>query len=54
VIGARVVAGEARPGEVLVSQTVKDLVAGSGLAFEERGATKLKGFRASGGSTRRC
>ena len=42
VIGARV-AGEARSGEVLVSQTVKDLVAGSGLAFEERGATELKG-----------
>ena len=42
VIGARV-AGEAGSGEVLVSQTVKDLVAGSGLAFEERGATELKG-----------
>ena len=42
VIGARV-AAEARPGEVLVSQTVKDLVAGSGLVFEERGATELKG-----------
>jgi pimeloyl-ACP methyl ester carboxylesterase len=41
-IGARV-AAEARPGEVLVSQTVRDLVAGSGLAFEERGATELKG-----------
>jgi class 3 adenylate cyclase len=36
-IGARV-AGKARPGEVLVSQTVRDLVAGSGLGFEERGA----------------
>jgi class 3 adenylate cyclase len=35
-IGARV-AALARPGEVLVSNTVKDLVAGSGLAFEERG-----------------
>jgi class 3 adenylate cyclase len=41
-IGARV-AAEARPGEVLVSQTVRDLVAGSGLAFEDRGATELKG-----------
>jgi len=41
-IGARV-AAEARPGEVLVSQTVKDLVAGSGLAFEDRGATELRG-----------
>jgi pimeloyl-ACP methyl ester carboxylesterase/class 3 adenylate cyclase len=41
-IGARV-AAEARPGEVLVSSTVKDLVAGSGLQFEERGAAMLKG-----------
>lgn len=42
VIGARV-ASCASPGEVLVSQTVRDLVAGSGLAFEERGAAELKG-----------
>lgn len=41
-IGARV-AAMARPGEVLVSNTVKDLVAGSGLAFEERGTHTLKG-----------
>jgi pimeloyl-ACP methyl ester carboxylesterase len=41
-IGARV-AALARPGEVLVSSTVKDLVAGSGLVFEERGAHTLKG-----------
>jgi len=42
-IGARV-AAQAQPGEVLVSQTVKDLVAGSGLlAFEDRGAAELKG-----------
>ena len=41
-IGARV-AGQAAPGEIVVSQTVKDLVAGSGLAFEERGAHALKG-----------
>jgi pimeloyl-ACP methyl ester carboxylesterase len=41
-IGARV-AREARAGEVLVSSTVKDLVAGSGLEFEERGAAELKG-----------
>jgi class 3 adenylate cyclase len=41
-IGARV-AGEAQPGEVLVSSTVKDLVAGSGLEFEDRGARELKG-----------
>jgi len=30
-------------GEVLVSQTVKDLVAGAGLAFTDRGAVQLKG-----------
>jgi len=41
-IGARV-AKEAQPGEVLVSSTVKDLVAGSGLQFEERATTELKG-----------
>ncbi len=41
-IGARV-GGLARPSEVLASQTVKDLVAGSGLAFEDRGVHELKG-----------
>jgi class 3 adenylate cyclase len=41
-IGARV-AAKAEAGEVLVSQTVKDLVAGSGLAFREHGAETLKG-----------
>jgi class 3 adenylate cyclase/pimeloyl-ACP methyl ester carboxylesterase len=41
-IGARV-AEEAEPGEVLVSSTVKDLVAGSGLRFRERGSAQLKG-----------
>jgi pimeloyl-ACP methyl ester carboxylesterase len=41
-IGARV-AALAGPGEVLVSSTVKDLVAGSGLRFRERGAHELKG-----------
>jgi pimeloyl-ACP methyl ester carboxylesterase len=41
-IGARVMA-EAEPGEVLVSGTVKDLVVGSGLQFEDRGAHTLKG-----------
>ncbi len=41
-IGARV-AGLAGPSEVLVSQTVKDLVAGSGLTFEDRGEHELKG-----------
>ena len=42
-IGARV-AALATPGEVLVSQTVRDLVAGSGLAFEDRGSHRLKGI----------
>jgi class 3 adenylate cyclase len=41
-IGARVGA-LAGPSEVLVSSTVKDLVAGSGLAFEDRGEHLLKG-----------
>jgi class 3 adenylate cyclase len=41
-IGARV-ASEAGAGEVLVSSTVKDLVAGSGLRFLERGPIALKG-----------
>jgi len=40
--GARV-AALAGPGEVLVSSTVRDLVAGSGIAFEERGEHELKG-----------
>jgi len=41
-VGARV-SSAARPGEVLVSQTVKDLVAGSGIEFAERGTHELKG-----------
>jgi class 3 adenylate cyclase len=41
--GARV-AAEADGGEVLVSSTVKDLVAGSGIAFSDRGAHELKGI----------
>jgi class 3 adenylate cyclase len=41
-VGARV-AALAGAGEVLVSSTVKDLVAGSGLKFRERGAHELKG-----------
>ena len=41
-IGARV-AAHAGAGEVLVSSTVKDLVAGSGLRFEDRGTQVLKG-----------
>jgi len=41
-IGARVGA-IAGPSEVLVSQTVKDLVVGSGLVFDDRGVETLKG-----------
>jgi class 3 adenylate cyclase len=42
-IGSRV-AALAGPGEVLASSTVKDLVAGSGIVFEDRGAHPLKGI----------
>ena len=41
-IGARV-ATQAPAGEVLVSSTVKDLVSGSGIQFEDRGVHALKG-----------
>ena len=41
-VGARI-AARADAGEVLVSGTVRDLVAGSGLAFEDRGTAELKG-----------
>jgi class 3 adenylate cyclase len=40
--GARIMAS-AEPGQVLVSATVKDLVSGSGIDFEDRGAHQLKG-----------
>lgn len=57
-IGARVAAA-AGPGEVLVSSTVKDLVAGSGLRFTDRGTRVLAGvpgewhlFAAEAGSAR--
>jgi class 3 adenylate cyclase len=42
-IGARVGA-LAGPSEVLVTSTVKDLVAGSGLVFQDRGEHQLKGI----------
>ena len=45
-IGARVSA-IARPGEVLVSRTVVDLVAGSGITFDDRGEHELKGVPGS-------
>ena len=41
-IGQRILS-EAEPGEVLVSSTVKDLTAGAGLEFEDRGLHALKG-----------
>jgi class 3 adenylate cyclase len=46
-IGVRIcarISERADPGEVWVSRTVKDLVAGSGLSFEERGDYELKGI----------
>jgi class 3 adenylate cyclase len=46
-IGARV-AALATPGEVLLSQTVRDLVAGSGLAFQDRGLHGLRACQTSG------
>jgi class 3 adenylate cyclase len=45
-VGARIVA-TAHPGEVLVSSTVKDLVAGSGIEFDDRGQHELKGVPGS-------
>jgi class 3 adenylate cyclase len=45
-IAARV-AATADPGEILVSQMVKDLVVGSGINFTERGEHELKGIPGS-------
>jgi len=42
-VGARVVA-QAGPGEVLVTSTVRDLIAGSGIELEDRGLYALKGI----------
>jgi class 3 adenylate cyclase len=41
-LGARI-AAEASPGQILVSSTVKDLVAGSPITFDDRGDRELKG-----------
>src|SRR6266550_437095 len=46
-IGARIASCAGR-GEVLVTATTCDLVAGSGLEFEDRGTHQLKGFRNRG------
>jgi class 3 adenylate cyclase len=43
ITGARI-AAEAAPNEILVSATVRDLVAGSGLEFEDRGVHTLSGL----------
>jgi class 3 adenylate cyclase len=51
VIGARVGA-LAGPSEVVVSQTVRDLVAGSGLSFEDAGEHELKGVPISASGLR--
>ena len=42
-IGARIIA-KAEPGGVVVSRTVKDLVAGSGIDFQDAGLHELKGI----------
>ncbi|HEY4413801.1 MAG TPA: adenylate/guanylate cyclase domain-containing protein [Gaiellaceae bacterium] len=42
-VGARV-AGQAQPGEVLVSSTVRDLIAGSGVELADRGLFTFKGL----------
>ena len=42
-IGARV-AAQAGPGDLLVTSTVRDLVAGSGIEFEDRGLFTMKGI----------
>jgi class 3 adenylate cyclase len=42
-LGARILS-VANPGEILVSQTTKDLVEGSGLTFADRGEHELKGI----------
>jgi pimeloyl-ACP methyl ester carboxylesterase len=41
-IAARIL-GQAGPGEILVSRTVRDLVVGSGTGFEDRGSAELRG-----------
>jgi class 3 adenylate cyclase len=51
-IASRVM-GLARPNEVLVSSTVKDLVAGAEIRFEDRSVQSLRGCPASGSCSRR-
>ncbi len=51
-VGARL-ASLARPGEVLVSSTVRDVVAGSGLRFVDRGLHELRGVPGAAQAVRR-
>ena len=44
VVTASRIAAIAKPGEVLVSSTIEELVSGSGITFEDRGAVTLKGI----------
>ena len=46
-IAARVMA-TAGPGEIVVSRTVRDLVAGSDVALQDRGSQRLKGVEVTG------
>jgi class 3 adenylate cyclase len=41
------IAAAAQPGEVLVSSTVRDIIAGSGIAFDARGERELDGVPGS-------
>jgi class 3 adenylate cyclase len=45
-IAARIL-GQAAPGDILVSRTVRDLVVGSGTGFEDRGSVELRGVPGS-------
>ena len=45
-IAARIL-GQAGPGEILVSRTMRDLVVGSGIGFEDRGSVELRGVPGS-------
>jgi class 3 adenylate cyclase len=46
-VAARVMS-EAHGGEILVSETVRDVVAGANLSFSDRGTRELKGIEGSG------
>ena len=46
-IAARIL-GHAGGGEIVVSRTVRDLVVGSGIGFDDRGTVELRGYLAAG------